>query len=801
MSGSLHYSGKTKRDGDNKMSYRILLRANLKQHRGGLAGIFILTLLVAAAIGTVLTVWSNSDVYIRSEMNRAGFGELTAWISGIPDTEELAEEIEGLSEVDRVETQSLVFSNYVVNEQESDSEGQLITFGAQDGRYRFFMDDLSDYRKETAEILPGEVYVSPSMVSMFGVQIGDEITFPVARAGKNAVFTVKGFYEDPFMGSSMIGMKGFLICEADREGILDILQNAGIDALARDGAMLHIFSNADHMTVSELNSVINNNTELSRYAEFVHSKDAIKGFMLILQNAFSGLLLAFAVVLLFVVMVVLGHSIGSTVESDYVNMGILKTVGYTSAALQKLQLLQYLLGIISGMVCGLFLTVPLSSLVSSATLTTTGVLMPAGPPFIRIILSFVMILLLLTGFIVCRAGKINKVTPMKAIRGETRKACFHAGKTVPAFGRGIYFRLAFRQIVAGKRRYVGAMVVAALLVFFASLVGRMDAWLGADGKGMMDAFNPADHDIGVQVFGKLTAEEAEAVVRSYTDIIDTYLLAMPGVAVNGVDYTANVISEPERFHILEGRTCTAEDEIVLTEFVAGDFGVSIGDRVTVQGDGGSGEYTVSGIYSCANDMGDNVGMSREGYLKIGNDNPHIWCWHYFLADTSRKTVITEALETAYGGDVHVHENTWPGLFGIISAMQALMVFMYGMVVIFILIVTVMAGSKILQAEQKDLGIYKAVGFQTRGLRLTFALRFGMTAVIGSVIGTILAAAFTDPLVSGMMKLAGISNFASAASVRTVLIPSGIVILLFTGFAYLAAGRMKKLDMSILISSQ
>lgn len=245
----------------------------------------------------------------------------------------------------------------------------------------------------------------------------------------------------------------------------------------------------------------------------------------------------------------------------------------------------------------------------------------------------------------------------------------------------------------------------------------------------------------------------------------------------------------------------AENEIVLTEFVAADFGVSIGDTVTVRGDVGSGEYVVSGIYSCANDMGANVGMSREGYLKIGSDNPHIWCWHYFLVDSSKKAEITEALETVYGGDVHVHENTWPGLFGIISAMQVLMIFMYGMVVIFILVVTVMTGSRILLAEQKDLGIYKAVGFQTSGLRMMFALRFGMTAVVGSIIGIILAAIFTDPLVSGMMKLAGISNFASDATVGNVLLPAGIVILLFAGFAYLAAGRMKKVDLSILISGQ
>ena len=781
------------------MLYGTLLKANLKQHRAGLLGIFFLTLLVAAALGTVLAVWVNAGTYIRDEMQRAGFGELTAWISGSPDSAALVNDIGELPEVDRVEVQSLIFSNYTINGQESDSEGQLITFRPGEDRYRFFTDNLSTYQDAEPAINPGEIYVSPSMISMFGAGIGDEITFPIARAGKNAVFTVKGFYEDPFMGSSMIGMKGFLICEADRNAILSVLQNSGIDALARDGAMLHVFSSAADMTVSELNSTINENTDLARYTEFVHSRDAIAGFMVILQNAFSGLILAFVLVLVFVVMVVLGHNISSTVETDYRNMGILKTVGLTSFELRYIQLLQYLIGILAGMICGVLPAFLLGRLVSRMSLTTTGILMPVKLPFGWLLLSFMALLLLFGGFIMVRTRKIGHITPMKAIYRETERTERHFTKWIPAFGRGIYFRLAFRQLDTGKRRYAGAFIVALLLVFFASLVGRMDAWLGADGKGMMDAFNPADHDIGVQVFGNLSAEEAESRIRSFTDITDTYLLAMPGVAVNGVDYTANVISEPERFHILEGRTCMAEDEIVLTEFVAADFGVSIGDTVTVRGDKGSGEYVVSGIYSCANDMGDNVGLSREGYLRIGSDNPHLWCWHYFLADPSQKGVITETLEEAYGGDVHVHENTWTGLFGIISAMQALVAFMYGMVIIFILVVTAVTGSKILLAEQKDLGIYKAMGFWTDRLRLTFALRFGIVALAGAAVGTILAAAFTDSLVSSVMKLAGISNFSSSPSVIGILLPAGIVILLFMGFAYLAAGRIRHVDLTVLIS--
>lgn len=508
------------------MEILTLLSANLRRHKGSLIGIFLLVLIAAAAFGTVLSVWTNSGAYVRREMERAGFGELTVWVSGVPDISELSAEIENIPEAERVETQPLIFSNYKVNGGESDSEGQLITYSPGEKRYKFFADDLSGYREQPSEIPSGEVYVSPSMVTMLDVKIGHEITFPIARSGRNLTFTVKGFYEDPFMGSSMIGMKGFLIGEADRAAALDILKNAGIDALARDGAMLHIFSNSG-LTVSELNGVINEKTALSQYAEFVHGKDAILGFMVILQNAFCGLLTAFAAVLLIVAAAVIGHSIGGTISADSVNMGILKTVRFDSRRLRTVQLLMYLIPIVIGLVAGIILSVPLGAFTADSTVTTTGIKIPTALPSGLTAMFFAAILVLLGSFIVLRTRKIIKISPMSAIRGETETAWFSPQKTPCAFGKTLHFRLALRQLISGKRRYIGAFATAMLLGFFASLIGRMDTWLGKDGKGMMDAFNPADHDLGVQIFGSLTAEEAEKTVLEFSEITDSYWLAMP----------------------------------------------------------------------------------------------------------------------------------------------------------------------------------------------------------------------------------------------------------------------------------
>ena len=780
------------------MENKVLFRAGIKQHKGSFTGIAVLLFLAALSLGTVLTVSINGSRHIRREMERAGYGDLTAWVADVPDLQALAGSIQELSVIRRTDIQKLIYAAYEANGVKSDSEGQLILWPDEKERYHFFQDNLSGYGQAPLEIAAGEVYVSPSMISIMDLQVGDTVTFSVARGGEKLSLTVAGYYEDPFMGSSMIGRKGFLISETDYRAAAESIAESGIDALARTGAMLHIFADADNpLTISQLNGLLNEGTPLSRYTDSVHSFDTTAGFMGILQDAFCGLFAVFALILLGVVLVVMGHSISGIMEQDNKNLGILKTVGFTGNQLVFVQLSQYGAVFTTGILAGALLSVPLSGMVSRMTLTTTGVRIPSGFPFLVCIMAFGAVYVLLMGYAAFRLRNIRSVTPMKAIRGETVHS---RGKTerMPAVKANVLsLHLALRQLVSGRRRYIGVFLAAVFLVFFASLAGRMNSWLGADGQGMMDAFNPADLDLGVQALGDLNLEDAQDLVASYTDITDSYMLAMPSVSVEGTGYTANVITDPERFHISKGRSCTAEDEVVLTESAAADLGVSVGDTVNIRGDMGNREFRVSGIYHCANDMGANIGMNREGYLSIGQEEARLWCRHYFLSDPSVKGEITEALNAAYGGDVHVHENSWPGLYGIIGAMRTLLVFMYGTIALFVLIVTGMTGSRLLLAEQKDLGIYKSIGCSAGMLQRAFSLRFGIVALAGASAGTLLSAGLTDPLVSAVMRLAGISNFSSHPSAGSLLLPGGAVILLFFGCAYLFSGRIKRTGMAVL----
>lgn len=790
------------------MGVQILLRAGAKRSRGTMAGLFLFMAAAAFSMTAVLSLWLHSSRYLNEEIRRSGFGALTVWVSGVPEetgTAGLAAQVQNLPQIRQVTAEDVIYTNYEIRDQESDSEGQLLRFRPEEKRYRFFTEDLSGYREMDAEIGSGEVYVSPSMVSMFGLGIGDTVEFPIARNGGTLSLTVAGFYEDPYMGSSMIGMKGFLVGGSEFEQIEAMIRDAGIDGLARSGAMLHIDPEEGQTgSAAELAQTVTEQTEVSAYLEFSRSQETMLSFMLVLQTAYCGIFLAFVLVLLLVADGVLGYSVSGAIEMEWKDIGRLRALGWSSRSLRAVFALPYLASVTGGLVTGMTLAVLLGNRISGLMVTTIGVRVPAGLPGAACILALGIVLGLISLFCLYKTRAIPKITPMEAVRGEMqpKPGGKHRKKTggYPALWPGILsLSLAFRQLLSGRRRYLAAGVTALLLVFFASLVGHINSWLGPEGQGMMDAFNPADHDLGVQAMGQSSIEEMEALVRSYTAVTDSYELAMPSVSVEGVPYTANVITEPERFHILSGETSREADEIVITETVAADRNLAVGDTLTVSGDSGSASYRIAGIYQCANDMGDNIGMSREGYQRIGQDEERLWCHHLFLEDISQKGAVIKALEDTYGGDVHVHENSWPGLYGIIGAMKVLLAVMYGAAAGVILMVTILTGSKIIRAEQRELGIYKAMGFGERRLRLLFVLRFTITAGIGAAAGGILAAALSDPLTAALMRYAGISSFSSALTAGNTLFPAAAVVLCFAAFAWIASGRIKRIELAELVT--
>lgn len=97
------------------MEQSIIFRAGLKKHRGSLFGIMILLILSALSLCTVLTVYLQGNRYIREEIQRTGFGSLTAWVSDVENMDALIQSIGTQDGIEEVTVQNLIFSEYEGN--------------------------------------------------------------------------------------------------------------------------------------------------------------------------------------------------------------------------------------------------------------------------------------------------------------------------------------------------------------------------------------------------------------------------------------------------------------------------------------------------------------------------------------------------------------------------------------------------------------------------------------------------------------------------------------------------------------
>nr|MDE7479098.1 FtsX-like permease family protein [Lachnospiraceae bacterium] len=719
------------------MKYITLLRVNIKRQKGSFIGIFALIFIITVSLCAVLTVRNNSNEYEAQQMERLGFGDITSWKMGdIKDIEALKSKIENIAETKEVRLQKIAFVNYFVNGNEAGSNGQVTAYEPAEYDYYIYQRNLAGIEENPSLLSSGEMYVPIAFTALYHAKIGDEVKIKISDENDMQTFTIKGFFEDPFMGSTMMGMKMMLMNQEDMNQLILALECAGENKRSGGGAALHIFKDENELSVSEFQSLLNEKANFNGDDNtFTYQKSTIMGFMLILQNIFAAFLLVFVLVLLMVALLVTSHSIVSSIEQDYADMGILKAVGFTKRDLQLVKTLQYWIAIILGMLIGVPVSVPVARIVTRYTVTVTGLMIPAAIPIGPCLIGLFSILLLLTAIICIKTAMIDKITPIRAIRGGGEDIYFQSRFVTPIHKTALNLHLALRQLVSGKKQYISACFVTVVLVFFLSLIGKLEAWIGPDGKGLIDSFNAVPYDIGVGIRDEgITQEEITKLIEDFTEIKDVYWYnATHGVA-NNMEYLMNICEKPEYYNILEGRTCIYDNEVLVTEVVAEKLGVSIGDTLEIQYNNKTLDFIITGINQCANDMGDNFSITKDGFLRFGVSNDVSDFTHYILVQSNEKEAIVNKLEEMYGERVSLDDNSWSGTESIVTVMDVIVGFMYIITVIFIFVVIIMSGSKILYREQKDLGIYKALGFSAAKLRITFALRFALVAVLGSVFG-------------------------------------------------------------------
>lgn len=779
-----------------------LVRAGIRRAHREFTGIVILTLLLGMILSLVLTVNQNTELRHVQAFRETGLKTITVGFSeeylaaaGLT-AELLAEQLAQVEYVESVECGAAASTYIDCGGQEGTNRVLLVS--AKHTKLNYQVENEAGRQPlSDTEIAEGEIYVPYSYQSLWSVGIGDIVTL----RGTDETFRIAGFFEDPLMGGSMMGVKTLLIGDADMDRLRGTVWPEN-EVLAY--RILLVEKSADcPWSDAVFERRLNEETGFEDYAGMTLTESQSRNYMLLMTKIFAGILVVFAAILSLVILIVIGHSIGSSLETEYVNLGILKALGFTGGKLTAGMLLQYVIAASAGVAVGIPLAIPMVGLVNKITLPMTCLMASNELSWGQCLLSGAGILLFIVCYTALKLRKMRDITPLRAISEGREDVYFSSRLQTGIFQRGLNLWLALRQLVSGGRQYLGAGVIAVLLVFFLSITMEINGWIGPDGEGLQDMFCCNSRDFDIFYHDETLRPEIEALIEERAKITASYRSIQGYIMLDGSQTMSCVSEEPETYNtVYEGRTCRYDNEIIINEFLAEELGVGIGDSVELSQEGKKETFLITGYFEWGNDTGNNFAMNTAGYKRMTGTLPEQMWYNYEVEKKDAAAALVKEIEETYdAADVEISDrNIFDGMKIVVTAVHGIVCLIYVIAAVFVTVSVSLVCGKMFRREQKNYGIMKAVGFTGTALRRQFALRFLCVSLLGCVGGVLLNLLLAQTCAEIMLGMIGCTGTGEQyVSTFSVLFPCVFLCAMFYLVSFVNAVKTKRTEITVLIA--
>ena len=271
------------------------------------------------------------------------------------------------------------------------------------------------------------------------------------------------------------------------------------------------------------------------------------------------------------------------------------------------------------------------------------------------------------------------------------------------------------------------------------------------------------------------------------------------ISLNGEEIFCNVNNYPEDTLVKKGRAPLYDNEIVITEMVADELDLKIGDTIDAARFDKHEQFIVSGIYVSLYDTGMAVSINADAGKKLGIE-AKVTSGGVNLKNSEDAEKVRAALEKEYGDKAEITLTDPDDDLGLINnAVRAMRIIIYAFSLFFALVVVSMVSSKAFTQEKTDIGIFKSQGFTTGKLRLQFAIRFFIVSVIGAILGTFTGTLLINKVLSLLLRGIGITNFYTSFTITGILMPAAAICICFFIFALIVSRKIKKVGIRQLIT--
>lgn len=772
----------------------VIAKNNIKKKKGDVAVLFLLIALAVLLLYTSISVLTGVEKVFDQAYEKAHTADFM-FLSNVGDDEKIEAMLlcqKEVTEYDRTEcllldaeyrkNQSLEKSTYTFRIGAIEDERSMNKLGEI---------DINDLEYDNI-LLP--YYMKSSY------QQGDPFYFTFEN--QEYKFTVAGFVEDPIFATPIsVTVYGVYITKACMDDIMEEHPSLSSSLCQEHKVRLKTGENTIEFNEKMSAILVQNIPELTSNDTWYMGMDWItmRDGNSVMSNMSMSIILIFSILLVLVALIIVRFSIRNFIELNLQNIGILQASGYTTRQLMLMSVLESGFIAFWGILAGIMLGVLGNGIIGNIQGMMIGISWSQNFNLSIAILIMMVVFLAVIGVAAISSMVYGKLTVLDALRGGVHTHNFR--KNYFSFEKSrlpISLILSGKNIMGDKIKNLFIFCIIAILSFttcmgfalYENFAVHTDKLLDLSGIEVANAIVSGDNleEIGEKIEGW---DEIETVL-SYNGI-DIKLI----YGENQRTVSCNIWDEPKLLQhemIIRGRFPEYDNEIVLSNKIAKELGVDVGDIIYVEGKSEKLDYMISGIDQMINHMGLNAMMTMNGAERLNGRAQAANLYIYTKEGTAFETIQDKILEQFPEVQISDREKlVSETISGMVVGMTAIcIVFVLITFFVVIMVEVLLIHAKVVK-EQKNYGISKALGYTTMQLIIQTMMTNIPVILIGSIVGAILSRVFGNSLAVICFSMFGIEQcklFFSFTWMIFTIVGSVIVAL---GASFLTAMRIRKIE--------
>ncbi|MCM1158204.1 MAG: ABC transporter permease [Clostridium sp.] len=729
--------------------------------------IFLATTFIAGSLNNLIVVMSGTDYF----MEKAGISDYIFTTLGgskedLPDSIKEAEKF--LKEAGSVTEYSADDVLYLSKKQiKKENNGKIelnntaMVNSVHIAQQKFF--DAQD--KLITDMEDGTIYISRSLMNNNDLETGDTL-YLHADNGYEKKFKIQGSCKDAFLGSDMMGIDRYLLSDKDFKELLE----------KSDFAYGRIYS----VHTDNLEEFEREYSDAGFTVVFGANQASIKTTY-IMDMITAAVLLVVSLCLVLISVIMLRFTIIFTINEDYREIGIMKAIGIRDTAIRRLYLSKYFAIAICGAALGFAAGMPFSRFLLSGASENIVMNKEGSGAGLQLFVS-VLVVVVVAAFGYLSTGKINRLTPMDAIRSGNKGERFRKKGLLRLSQSKMQTTsfLAGNDVLSEIRKYLVLLVTSAVGVWLVIMPVNTINTLCSEHISAW--FAMADSDFFINQEDRLSELILSGDREQYYAYLDEIKQSLMD---EGMDIDRVMMEVTFRFKIRkgeksyksfalqglgtdmdmyfydEGKPPVYENEVAVTHIVAEKIDAHIGDTVYITNGDEEKPYVITAIYQAMTNMGEGIrfpevaefdyrrAVGAFGVQVLLREQPDDGQLAEII-DKVKKRMPEARVET-------VAEFIDSMIGGISDQIRPLKTMILAVVIVINILVVMLMQKMFLIREQGEMGMLKAIGFSNGDIISWQTKRIMLVLFVGITLGTLTGTPFSEITSGQVFKIMGASK--------------------------------------------